>query len=107
MTEIKNLTPHPITIVVSDDISYIVAPCGIVARCTSETKVIGNINGIPKTQTVYGEVIGLPEPKENTIYIVSAIVAKACPNRDDLVIPNETIRDANGIVIGCKSLGIV
>lgn len=52
----------------------------------------------------FSEVEGLPEPKENTIYIVSALVAGACKNRDDLVVPNDIVRDDQGRIIGCRSL---
>ena len=52
----------------------------------------------------FNEVEGLPEPQENTIYIVSALVAGAAKDRDDLVIPNDIVRDDKGNIIGCKNL---
>ena len=52
----------------------------------------------------FTEIEGLPEPKENTIYIVSALVAGAAKNRDDLVVPNDIVRDDQGRIIGCRSL---
>lgn len=107
MTDIKNLTPHSIVVILSDDIRYVITPSDTVARCSAETEVIGEVNGIPLTRTSYGEVYGLPAQKENTIYIVSTLVAQACPERDDLFIPNEIVRDTNGKVIGCKSFGKV
>ena len=107
MTDIKNLTPHNVIVVINDDIRYVITASGIVARCTSSTETIGEVNGIPLTRTTYGEVVGLPDKKENTIYIVSAIVAQARPDRDDLFIPNETVRDESGKIVGCKSLGRV
>jgi hypothetical protein len=107
MTNIKNLTPHNIVVIVNDDIRYVITTSDSVARCSSSTEVIGEVNGIPITRTIYGEIVGLPDPKENTIYIVSTLVAQACPNRDDLFIPNEVVRDDSGKVIGCKSFGRV
>lgn len=107
MTDIKNLTPHSIVVILSDDIRYVITPSDTVARCTATTETIGEVNGIPLTKTSYGEVYGLPSPRDNTIYIVSSVVAQALPNRDDLFIPNEIVRDANGKVIGCKSFGRV
>ena len=107
MTDIKNLTPHSIVVILSNDIRYVITPSDSVARCSSSTEVIGEVNGVPLTRTIYGEVVGLPQPKENTIYIVSTLVAQACPNRDDLFIPNEIVRDTNGKIIGCKSFGRV
>lgn len=107
MINIKNLTPHNIVVLVSDDIRYIITPCDTVARCTAKTETIGEINGIPMTRTSYGDVCGLPDPIPNTVFLVSTLVAQACPERDDLFIPNEIVRDENGKVIGCKSFGRV
>jgi len=59
---------------------------------------------IPVTTTVFGEIENLPEEKPETIYIVSAIVAKCCTNRFDVFVPNGSVRDDNGRIIGCKSL---
>lgn len=47
----------------------------------------------------------LPEPVEETIFIVSRLVARASSGRDDLVFPVDLIRGAKGKVIGCRSLG--
>lgn len=42
----------------------------------------------------YGEIVGLPEPAPNTLYIVSAIVLAACKGlRDDVVAPATTHPD--------------
>lgn len=57
------------------------------------------------TETVFGEVEGLPETQEGTIYVVSSLVAQRVPNRTDVFIPNESVRDDQGRIIGCKSLG--
>ena len=55
-------------------------------------------------QKSFTEIEGLPEPQENTIYIVSALVAGAAKDRDDLVVPNDIVRDDKGRIIGCRSL---
>jgi len=52
----------------------------------------------------FNEVEGLPEPQEDTYYIVSALVAGAAKNRDDLLIPNDIVRDEAGRIIGCRNL---
>ena len=41
-----------------------------------------------------------------TFYIVSQLVKSALPNRSDLLVPAEMVRDEKGMIIGCKSLGI-
>ena len=61
---------------------------------------------IPITKTVFGEVEGLPEYSKGRYYIVSSLVAQACPNRPDLLIVNETIRDKEGKIIGCQSFSV-
>ena len=78
-----------------------VEPSGELARLTTKTVTIGEIDGIPMTTTEYGEVEGLPDPADDTIYIVSSLVA----GRDDVFIPNESVRDGSGRIIGCRSLG--
>lgn len=41
-----------------------------------------------------------------TYYIVSQIVKSALPTRKDLLVPAEVVRDENGNIVGCKSLGL-
>lgn len=48
----------------------------------------------------YG-ITGLPEPKPDTYYIVSKILAQACPEREDLIFPGTVVRDESGDVVGC------
>ena len=108
--KIVNLTPHKITFV-TDKGDLIVKPSGSVARVSSETKETGCIYvsnfglRIPLTTTVFGQVENLPEPEEGVIYVVSSLVAGRVPERHDVYIPNESIRDDKGRIIGCKSLG--
>ena len=105
---IINLTPHPITFITPDG-NVTVAPSGIVARLSVRTATIGDINGIPVTTSVFGEVENLPEPTDGNIFIVSSLVAGRVPERSgkDVFIPNESVRDDSGRIIGCKSLGVI
>ena len=57
-------------------------------------------------RTVYVEPTGLPEPEAGTWFIVSQIVFNALPGRDDLCVPAEVVRDADGNIIGCRSFGV-
>lgn len=109
---IINLTPHTITFISTNNNmqKYAVAPSGIVARVSASTETIGEVTTpegfvIPVTQTVFGQVENLPEPEENVIYVVSSLVAGRVPDRKDVYIPNESIRDDKGRIIGCLSLG--
>lgn len=102
---IKNLTPHDINLVLSDGQVVTFPSEQPVPRVSSKTVSDGNIDGYPLTRTEYGEVENLPEPEDGVYYIVSALVAGRCPNRTDLVIPNEQVRDDKGRIIGCRSFG--
>lgn len=44
----------------------------------------------------------LPEPKKNVFYIVSRVCTDFMSDRDDLLIPDQMVRDSSGSVIGCK-----
>ena len=105
--KVINCTPHDINLVTEK--GNITFPrSGIIPRLTESQNKINSINSngieIDIMQKSFLEPEGLPEPKENTIYIVSALVAGAVKNRDDLVIPNDTIRDDKGNIVGCKNL---
>ena len=41
-----------------------------------------------------------------TFYIVSQLVKSALPNRSDLLVPAEMVRDEKGAILGCRSLGL-
>ncbi len=111
MTKLINLTPHAVVFVDTEGNTVLeVKPSGQIARVSVRTEQIGtvDVNGItiPKTASVYGEVENLPAPEDDTIYIVSSLVATRA-NRADVLIPNESVRDAERRIIGCKSLGLV
>lgn len=63
------------------------------------------ICGITTTKTQFGEVQNLPDFEEGVYYIVSQLVKSALPDRRDLLVPAELVRDENGNIIGCRSLG--
>lgn len=104
--KLVNLTPHAVNVVAEHCDAVTIPPSGILARVSAKTVTTGEvINGIPVTMTEYGEVEGLPAQEEGTAYIVSQLVAARVPNRRDVFIPNEAVRDEAGRIIGCKSLG--
>ena len=63
------------------------------------------VDGTPTSRTEFGEPEGLPYLVEGVFYIVSQLVKSALPERTDLLVPAEVVRDENGNIIGCKSLG--
>jgi len=105
--KLVNLTPHEIRVVGEDgEERLVIPPSGKVARVRTEQTTVGQVNNIPVVRTMYGDVEGLPEPSENTLYIVSTLVAQAVPYRDDVVAPdtspNGVVRDEEGRIIGVK-----
>lgn len=63
-------------------------------------------DGTPTSRTTFGKPDGLPEFQEGTFYIVSQLVKNALPDRKDLLVPAEVVRDEKGNIIGCRSLGV-
>ena len=101
---IKNLTPHTIVIVnEAGDVVREFTSEGL-ARVSSKEVITSMEDGIPISETTYGEVEGLPAEAEDTLLIVSRLVLSRCPDRKDLRVPGMQIRDAEGRVVGCKTL---
>lgn len=112
MPQLINLTPHAIMMVNDEGENILtIEPSGNVVRVTQTTEQLATVtvDGVvlPVTQNTYGELVNLPEEKEGVSLIVSAMVASAGEKlgRKDLFIPNETVRNDKGQIIGCKSLG--
>lgn len=106
MKNIVNLTPRAITLMRYDGtIISKIEPSGIVARVFERTWDTGEMIGeIPITENTYDYVWNLPEPEEGTVYIVSAVVTGRCRERCDVFVPNESVTDVNGKVVGYLSL---
>ena len=100
-----NLTPHPLTIKKNDG-TILELEVGDFVRATQTQNKVKEIDNINFYETVYGKVEGLPEPQENTIYIVSLITKMACQERDDLVTPGNLIRNEEGAIVGCEGLNM-
>ena len=100
-----NLCPHDVTFVI-DGAEVVVPASGHLARCKASTVLTGEtFMGLPITCTEMGEVTGLPDRYAHVAWVVSRTVRDACPFRPDLFIPNESVRDTSGNIVGCKSLG--
>jgi hypothetical protein len=123
---INNATPHEVVIV--DDngeeiitFSPIKNPIVLAQkpiRLETNTLRVGALKGlendkwirekvdVPLSLTKMGAAEELPPQKEGQFYIVSRAVQEAYPERQDFLIPNETVRDEEGKIVGCKSLAI-
>ena len=82
-------------------------PRGIVPRCSQSEECVLVINGIALTRQTFGDVVDLPEPEKDVMLVVSRLVASACTDRPDLLVPGPLVRDSKGKVIGCKGLSII
>ena len=105
--KLKNFTPHNVVIVMNET-TKIVIPSDGIARVT-ETKTAApsiDVDGaaIETFVSAFGEVENLPPQEDGVMVIVSALVASAAKERDDLLVPGELVRDDGGNIIGCKSL---
>jgi len=88
MGEVKNLTPHAISLAdVEGNVIATFPPSGEVARVTTKTEETGRLMGSPINRTIFGEVVGIPDPVEGVWYITSTLVAQAA-KRPDVVSPD-------------------
>lgn len=108
-----NKTPHQINLITEDGSKISLEPVLPTPRVSSSNTAtaqytITDENGVEHTivreAPVFGEVVDLPEPQENVLYIVSMLVASRANDRSDLVSPGRQIRNENGQVIGCAGL---
>jgi hypothetical protein len=106
-TTLVNLTPLVISI--HHDNGVLTLPSEGDARVNEVRRPDGYLfvnadEQIPVTSVSYGEVTGLPDPVDGTVYVVSLLVRAALPGRKDLASPGPLVRDATGVITGCKGL---
>jgi len=104
--KIINKTPHDVNVINKKGEVYFTFESDGSIRLAVKIIRIGAINGIPMTETFFGEPEGLPVFEHETFYIVSQLVKNALPKRTDLLVPAEVVRDGKGKILGCKSLGV-
>lgn len=105
MKRLVNLTNHEINIITPDGLKTI-EPSGQIARANYEIKEVDEILGVPVVEIVYNKVVGLPEPKENTYYIVSSIVKNAVGLSRKDVITLYDVKRRNGTPFACSGFRI-
>lgn len=107
-----NLTSHVVKLINNDTKESVsLPPTGSIARVSIKRKKIDvfifNDAHIPIYESKWGNVKGLPNPSPNTYYIVSSIVADACGERKDLLVPdNPCYHPLTGGIIGMFGLRI-
>ena len=106
MTKLENYTPHKITVMDRNKQVLFDLPSLGNARCRNDFKVMERLtygsHEVTIQQGEFGATSGLPEPKENTRYVVSRIVAEANEDRTDLLMVFGTVRDDQNRIIGCR-----
>ena len=107
--KIRNLTPHPVDFILPSGETRTLAPDPAgPARVAEALHPIasGEVMGIPLTQKILGDIIGLPAPVSGTALLVSALVATVAwgHQRTDVLAIGEFVRDSTGRVTGAKSL---
>lgn len=106
VTKYINLTPHIVNIQTTKG-EILSFPSEAQARVAQTSQVlVETAEGIPIKSTSYGEIEGLPDPQENTIFIVSMLVAQAA-RRLDVLSPDSgpsACRDANGNILYVRAL---
>lgn len=97
-----NLTPHPVNVILDGQDPITILPSGVVPRCSAANTVIAP--GF--TQSILGDVTGLPDQQDGILLIVGALIRTACPDRDDLIGPDTSptgaVRNDAGQIIGVR-----
>ncbi len=79
-------------------------PVGDVATVEIEHKHEGYIGHGDALVPVYGRTLGavthLPDPETNVFWLVTREVAESYPDRGDLLVPSDTVRDEEENVMG-------
>lgn len=112
--QIRNFTPHLVRYYkvffetshseVSKEWSeWVDYPSEGVARVATKVLSEASPDWVTLQEIGFGEVTGLPEPEEGTRYIVSSMVFEACPERHDLIVPIDFVRDSEGRIEGCRA----
>ena len=101
--KVINLTPHDVNF--CDENGNVIKRYwanGRVARVANGWETIGHVNGIPIVERTDMRIVNLPEPREDTMYIVSNIVLNFCKDRTDLLAPVLQV-EINERVVGCRA----
>lgn len=107
---VVNLTPHMVTIV--DESSRVIQRwprAADPARVEAVRVRVARATGVPEDVPLVAEErtrANLPEPQEGVWFIVSSVVGFAHPERCDLLVPSDLVRDGKGAVTACRSFVI-
>lgn len=109
-----NLTPHSCNIFDKSGTEIAIIQSSGIARVktkiTGSRKIDFKSRSIDIVDTIYEQIIGLPDMVEDTFFIVSIFVANALKEqkikRDDVIVPDTSpdsaVRDSEGKILGVK-----
>lgn len=112
VSQVINLTPHEINIVgEGGSVERTLPPSGSVARVEVRATQVGHVFceglAVALRKTEFGQVVDLPPPVSGYYFVVSRVVLEAARavsrGADDLVCPDDLVRDAEGRVIGARA----
>jgi hypothetical protein len=95
-----NYTSHPV-IFVSENGTRTFPRASHMVRMDRVFGPMEWVDGVAITPIEHEIVKFLPDPKPDTLYIVSPQVANALPRRKDLIFPSRLVKDNTGRIIGC------
>ncbi len=103
-----NLTPHEVRVV--DEEARVIrtwpsAPRP--ARVEAARVPLRDLDGSPLMAERRTRAANLPEPRAGVWFIVSSVVSSAHPERGDLLVPSDLVRDGRGVVTACRSFVVV
>ena len=111
--EIRNFTPHAVTVFDEDGDPLGILPSVGLARAKQTAITVGEIElltgSVPVKKMTFGAVEGLPETAaDDEYFIVSSITAQAAmetnhPLRARLLVVADPVRNSDGQIVGCKS----
>lgn len=106
--EIINLTPHRIDLIRRDGSILRIEPAAPLAcpRVAQKSEPVAEVDGVVLTRPTFGAVENLPAPREGVLLVVSGMVRAAVPERTDLASPGDPVRDAEGKIIGARTLQV-
>ena len=106
-----NLTPHVINLHAQGQI-IVLEPSGVIARLEIECMDLADmvVDGIivQIKATILKNLVDMPEPQDGVCYVASDVVTKRAMelDREDVFGAGDSIRDADGNVIGCNGLAL-
>jgi len=93
-----NLNHHDLRILTQNGDLVTIPTSGVIARVDYTDHQVEPLNGISVVEPQYGQIIGLPDPRDNTYYIVSSKVRAALGNtaRPDVLCAHNIEKDKKG-----------